>query len=274
MKHHKVFCIVTNLLGVNFYDFKISIFLFFGCQIFMHLFSIFSIVVFPFFLQDYFRKGYSWYSGNGVFDIIQIFQSFVPYLLQNVVIIRAFFMKAHQKDLELKLKSKFWNYERNFLFRILLFVFVRIIRFLWVMHHVSLVFNSQSTFPELIYCSNDLMFVYYVELLIEYLDYINHKVKMMKTQNDLKIIKREILEVFVLKRKILERYSIDIFITIFFHFLQSIISLYWTIMRLIFNHFQYFGEFANFLYYFEFMFIFWMVFSRCEKFYSKVSIKI
>jgi hypothetical protein len=141
---------------------------------------------------------------------------------------------------------------------------------LWVPDEHSGIFNSHTAFPELIYSSNDLMFVYYVDSLIEYLDFINWKAQMMRTQRDMIIIKRRICEVFFYKRKILERYSIDILITVTYNFGLTIIALYWVIMRLIFRNLEKFSDYATFLHFPEPVFIYWILFSTCEKFYTKV----
>jgi len=266
----KLFCVVTNCLGLNFYDFRVPTILFLILQILINIFNILAIFYVPFY-----KSRRSWYRGHGIYSIIEIYQSIFPYLIQNFLIIRAYKMRNQQKFLSQKLKPKFTQKigkcEKYFLIRVLVIILLRITKFAWAYKDkTNIIFNSHTTFPELIYSSNDLMFVYYVELLIEYLDFINHKIQMMRTKNDFKIIKREIFEVFVLKRKILDRYSIDIFITIVFHFLVLIISFYWVIMRLYFSLLKRFVDYTTFLHFIEPIFIYWILFSKCEKFYTKV----
>ena len=270
MKVRNIFSIVTNFIGLNFCELKAPIVTIIGFQIFMQIFNILAIFYVP-----YFHSKYSWYSGHGVYSILQIYQSILPYAIQNFVILNSFMKRNQQKYLSQKLKPKFTQKlekcEKGFLIRVTIIILIRIAKFSWGHNKNNAIFNSHTAFPELIYSSNDLMFVYYVELLIEYLDHINHKIQMIRTQNDLKIIKGEILEAFQLKRKILERYSVDIFITIVFHFLLMIVAFYWMIMRAIFGRLRKFFEFATFLHFIEPIFVFWIVFSRCEKFNQKVS---
>lgn len=264
-----LFCVVTNCLGLNFHDCKIPKIMILIVQTLINIFNILAIFYVPFY-----QSKRSWYRGHGIYSVIEIYQSILPLIIQNFLVFKAFIMRDQQKFLSKKLKPKFTQKDekcnKNFLIRVLVIILLRFIKFLWGRDKTNVIFNCHTTFTELIYSSNDLMFVYYVELLIEYLDYINHKIQMMRTENDMKIISREIINVLNLKRKILDRYSIDIFITIGFHFLVLIISFYWVIMRLIFNLLKRFVDYAAFLYFIEPIFIYWILFSKCEEFYSKV----
>lgn len=269
MNSLKTFYVTTNLLGLNFHKLKVSIYIILIFQSLVQLVGLYSVFYFPFF-----QSIKVWYRGNGIYSVTQIYQSIFPFLIQNFMIIRALIMRNQQKFLSLKLRPKFTQKygkcEKSFLKRISFIILIRIAKHFFIISYDSIVFYSQTTFAELIYSSNDLMFVYYVELLIEYLDFIKHKVEMIRTKNDFKIIKMELLEVFKLKRKILDRYSIDIFITIFYHFILMIISFYWVIMRLIFNHLKKFYQFATFLHFPEPIFVYYILFSSCESFYRKL----
>ena len=269
MKVYEIFCIVSNCLGLNFYDFKAPIILFLLFHFFAQSLNIFSVFYYP-----YYMAPESWYSGHGIYSVTQIYQSILPFLMQNFFVIRAFLLRNGQKYLSEKLRPNFTQKigkcEKNFLIRVFFIIFVRGTKYLWVPDEHSGIFNSHTAFPELICSSNDLMFIYYVELLIEYLEFINCKAQMMRTQKDMIIIKRRMCEIFSLKRKILERYSIDILITVSYNFVLTIISLYWVIMRLIFRDLEHFADYATFLHFLEPMFIYWILFSRCEKFYAKV----
>lgn len=237
MKVYKVFCIISNCLGLNFYDFKAPIVIFLVFQFFVQSLDIFTVFYYP-----YFMGPESWYSGHGIFSVTQIYQSIFPFIIQNFFILKAFLMKNRQKYLSEKLRPKFTQKigkcEKNFLFRVFFVIFVRAAKFLWVPDEHNGIFNSHTAFPELIYSSNDLKFVYFVDLLIEYLDFINYKAQMMRTQKDMIIIKRRICEIFYFKRKILKRYSIDFLITISYNFILTIIAFYWVIMRLIFSNLE------------------------------------
>jgi len=273
MKTKYIFFFITNCLGLNFYDFRAPFSLIFLIQFIIQIISFYLIFYYPIFLVPK-----SWYWGNGIYSVTQTYQSIFPLLIQNFLIIKAYVMRNQQKFIALKLRPKFTQKdgkcERKFIYRIFLIILARVLKCCFSINWNSGIFYFQTTFAELIYSSNDLMFVYYVELMIEYLDFINHKVEMMRTQNDLKIIKQEIFEVFKLKRMIIDRYSIDIFITILYNFILAIISFYWVVMRLIFNHLKMFHSFGTFMHFPTPFFIYWLLFSRCEKFYLKVRHKI
>lgn len=270
MKVQKIFQIITNCLGLNFHKFESPILMFIVFQLIVQTVTFFATVYFPNFISTT-----PWYTGKGIYSVTQIYQSFGPVTIQNFLIIRAYLMRNEQKLLSQKLKPKFTQKlgicEKKFLLRMSFVILVRIVKYGMTSSTGNMIFHTQTAYPELIYSSNDLMFAYYVELLIEYLDHINQKIPMMRTKNDFKIIKKEIFEVFVIKAKILQRYSIDIFITIFFHFLLTIISFYWVIMRLIFNYLKYYHQFGTFLHFLVPIFIYWTIFSRCAQFYKKVS---
>jgi hypothetical protein len=269
MNIKNIFNFITNCLGLNFYYFRASFAPIFVFQLIIQLFGFYLILYYPIFAAPL-----PWYWGHGIYGVTATFQSVFPLLIQNFLIIRAFVMRNQQKLIAIKLRSSYiqedGKYEQKFIFRMFLIICVRFLKYCCIANFSSGIYYFQSTFAELIYSSNDLMFVYYVELLIEYLDYINHKVQTMRTQNDLKIIKMEIFEVFKLKRKILNRYSIDIFITISYNFVLLIISFYWVVMRLIFNYLKTYQSFGTFTHFPIPIFVYWLLFSRCERFYLKV----
>lgn len=159
MNSLKIFHIVTNFLGLNFYDFKISISAFLSFHIFVQCFNIFVIFYYP-----YFMGPETWYYGHGVYSITQIHQSILPYVLQIFFILKAFIMRNRQKELSHKLRPKFTQKigksERKFLIRVFVIVAIRITKYLWVPDEHSGIFNSHTAFTELTYSSNDLMFVF------------------------------------------------------------------------------------------------------------------
>lgn len=271
MTVHKIFRIITNYLGLNFYEFELKFSKFIAFHILVLLYNLFVI-----FYCTYFMTRGLWYTGYGIFSIIQIYQCIVPLLMQYLTIFRALLMRNQHKKLMKKIKESLMQNENgkceiNFLLKVLFIISLRIIKLIWARDKNNTVFNSQGVFTELTYCSNDLMFVYHVDILIEHLEKVDQQIKVLRTRRNMKIIKHEICKVFLIKRDILQRYSIDIFTTILFNFVLLIICFYWLIMRVIFNHLQTFIEFATFLHFQVSVFIYWTLFSKCEKFHSKVN---
>jgi preprotein translocase subunit SecE len=263
----KLFVFVTNLLGVNFTDFKLSVCTFLLFHAAINASQIYLAMYYPIFVDP-------WYYGHGVYDVIQVYQSMVPTLLQNYLVYRAFSMRTLQKeieaDLQPKFTQKFHKCELNFFFRLSLVVSARALKYICSRTLDNVIFHAQGTFAEFIYCSNDLMFVYYIELLIEYLEFIDLKVQMVRSKRDMRSVKHEIVKVFWTKRKIEKRYSFGVLLTVTFHFLITIISFYWSLMRLIFNHLKKINQIATFLHFIVPFVIYWLMFSRCEMFMSKV----
>lgn len=265
-----IFNFFTKLLGVNFSSESLSGKSYLACFI--------AINTFNSYLSFYITITEHWFEPFRFYSITNFYQMVLPFFVQNFLILRAFQRRKIQKNLYNELKPKFTQKtdkcERKFLLRILFILFVRILKLGSGRSRSNLIFNAQALFPELIYSSNDLMFVYYVELMVEYLDFINRRILMMRTYKDLRGIKRDILHVFELKRRIIKQYSIDIFITIFYTFILCIINFYWILMRAIFHHLEKINEIATFWHLFVPIFMFWIICSRCDKYYKKVGNKV
>lgn len=165
--------------------------------------------------------------------------------------------------------------EKRFLCRVLLIVLIRLLKYAWDFRNkFTLVFTSQATVTELIYTSNDFIFIYALESLIEHLKLINNDAKNARSGNDLKFLKQEICHVFSMKRKLMKRYGLDIFITVTYNFILLVIALYWTLMRVYFNlliKFEHYWTFTNIL---GPCYMLWIIFSKCEEFTSTVRFNI
>lgn len=223
----------------------------------------------------YFPIANKWFIGRGVYNVLGIFQTSFPFFIQNFLIIRAYLMKKTQQEIvndlkfEFNLKTK--KCEKNFLFCVIFIVIVRFLKYSLTSNISYLIFNTQSAFPELIFSCNDLMFVFYLELITESLENLSRKVIAIKSNNQLKIMQRKICKIFQIKRKIVHRYSVDLLVTITFNFILTIISFYWLIMRLIFNHLSLTEAIVTFSHFFVPCFILWILCRRCENFYKMVS---
>lgn len=257
----KLFQTLTFYFGVNF-NFKrkinLNFVLFFIFTTFVNLYHGFYV-----FINE------KWYDGLGFYKILGIYQSMFPFFIQNFIIFRAYILKDNQNKIfrDLEVENSNSKHEKLFLLRIFYIFFIRCIKFVFSKKLDK--FNMQTLFPELIYSSNDLMFIYYLEILTENLENIKRKIKMMKSNE----LRRKICEILKIKRKIISRYSIDIFITFVYHFNLSIISFYWILMRLVFNHLYKFSHFGTFTHFFVPFFMYWNLCSKCDKFRQEVSLK-
>lgn len=269
MNAHKIFLITTNCMGINFGELSISPKIIIAVSILTHIWEIFIIIIFPFFLE---RETLSHF----VFVTIAYFQEQVPYFIQILILFRAFQMRELQSKLSRCLKVKFtqqlYRNEKRFLWRVLLIIVVRIVKFSMGQKRSYLFYNTRVTIFEIINTSNDLMFVYYVEMLSEYLEYIDLKIQMMRSHGSFFQIQRDLINVFWLKRDVEKRYSMDLFLTISYNFILNIISFYWVMARIIFNHLKTFSGLATFLHFIIPFYTFWILFSTCEKFTKKVNL--
>lgn len=267
MKVTESFAITTNCLGLNFYDIKASVYVILVFHAIANINNFYAIFLYPIFYVKV-----NWYTIKHIYGVLQCFQSFGPFFIQQFIVFRAIKMRKLQRIISVKLEPKFTQKvgkcEMEFFKRMFFVIGVRAVKLITRSDYDNLIFHLQSTFTELIYSSNDLMFAYYVDLMIENLNFVNLKVFMAKSENDLKVIKREIWNIFEVKREIIQRYSPDLFATIFFHFVLTIISLYWVIMRLVFHHLK----LISFLHFPEPFYVYWVIFSVCEKFTRKVKI--
>lgn len=269
MNAQKIFLITTNCMGINFGELSISPKIIIAVSILTHIWEIFIIIIFPFFLE---RETLSHF----VFVTIAYFQEQVPYFIQILILFRAFQMRELQSKLSRCLKVKFtqklYRNEKRFLWRVLLIIVVRIVKFSMGQKRSYLFYNTRVTIFEIINTSNDLMFVYYVEMLSEYLEYIDLKIQMMRSHGSFFQIQRDLINVFWLKRDVEKRYSMDLFLTISYNFILNIISFYWVMARIIFNHLKTFSGLATFLHFIIPFYTFWILFSTCEKFTKKVNL--
>lgn len=262
----KLLKVITNCLGINFYDFNLSTKVIFVIQMLIQIINIYLLFVLPFLIVP------STY--HGIFILHWILQTIFPLFLQGFVVFRSFKMRNLQKEIAARLTSRSkqngTKCEGNFLKRITFVIIVRIIKHLMDIRIVNMRHQTQHAIAELIYASNDFMFAYFVEQLTEHVDHINRKLLVAQTMNDVRKVKNDIFEVLIIKRQILKRYSADLFATISVNFYFFVLSFYWVISRLVFGHLKSLADTNTFFYFFVPSLEYWTVFSACTKFYKKV----
>ncbi|KAG5673115.1 hypothetical protein PVAND_003189 [Polypedilum vanderplanki] len=265
MLTHKIFLAISNIMGVNFGNIFAPVL----------VIVIFQVLVFAieFMICFYYPFGIiGWHYTHPIYSAMYAYQTQLPFFMQYFIMIRTFKMRSIQKKLMKELIPKFTQKadecEENFLKRFSLIVLVRCVKFLFGIRILFVVFNTQTFLGELIYTCNDLMFVYFVELMTENLKFINCKIQMIRTSREVKIITKELIEIFWLKRDIEKRYSTEVFYTVTYNFILNIISFYWVLMRIIFNHLNGLLGWGTFLHFIAPIFMLWIIFSKCEEFQS------
>lgn len=262
----KFFNYLTYYLGINFCEPEKHYKTFVCVQLLIQSYSILTVFFLP-------KLASVKILTHGIYALAGLFQYMLPYFVQNFLIVRAFLNKKQQNNLRFEKFCGFDNgeRERNFLFRVLVIILIRIVKYIWgYKSRYATVFTSQTNFSELTYSANDLMFVYHLEALTRYLELVDESATMARSHADVKQIKQEICEIFIMKKKLMNRYGLDIFITTVYNFVLLIISMYWVLMRVYFNLLKTIGHYWTFLHFLEPCFIFWIVFSRCDKFTNMV----
>jgi hypothetical protein len=263
MNFENIFHIILNLFALKVYNFRVNIYfvIFFQCCI--NFFTVFII----FFKYNPFKSKIIF------FNLINYYQILAPAIVQYFVTFRAVKMRKIQMSVEKDLQLKFLynECEKNFVIRFFVVVSIRLLKILTAFGNYQYAeFHMQVMFPEIIYASNELLFVYYVELLTDYLEYINYKVKFMRSKKDLKEIRNFISKIFQTKNKIQKRFSIDVLTSLCYTFFLVIIAFYWVLIRIIYNQLKRFEQQSTFFHFFEPIFVYWTLFSRCEKFHKMV----
>ena len=98
--------------------------------------------------------------------------------------------------------------------------------------------NMKMMITELVLVSNDFIFVYFVSSLNSNLQGLKLKLYDNSELISMRTVHEDISRNFETKRDLHMRYSSDLFITIFYNFIQLIIDLYFTCMRIIIHSFE------------------------------------
>lgn len=267
MSVHKGFLTATNLMGINFGTLSMSPLIISAFILLMHIWEIFIVIIVPAFFE---KEDLTHF----VYIFCSFFQEQIPYFIQLLILYRTFRMRKLQKKLSNKLSVKFTQKlhknEKRFLLRVGLVVLVRVLKFYFGQKRSYYFYNSRVSIFELVYTSNDFLFVYYVEMLNEYLEHIDFKTQMLRSPGGLHQIRRDLVEVFWIKRDLEKRYSLDLCATIGYNFILNILSFYWVLVRIIFNHLKNVSGWATFLHFIIPIFTYWTLFSSCEKFTDMV----
>jgi hypothetical protein len=218
---HKAFIIVTNLLGLNFYEQKVPLTWIFLLHILANVFNI-SLIIYVF------KK----YTPEKIYIFVDIIQVILPLVLKNFLMFNAF--RSRNFDLKLnelmKKTYKFSSLRRNqkkFLALWTGCLVLCVLKTALVKQFTSLTYVSMLVVPSIFNPANDFLFAYHFNCLTDYLKDIR------ASKHHLKV---EICKIFKMKQLIITRYSTSLTMSISLYFVSIIISLYWIFVRLVFNY--------------------------------------
>lgn len=180
---------------------------------------------------------YIFYSNNqsalkmNIFFVVDIFQNEMFILLQ-IYIYYCVYKKRSDGFFEKLFKYFKWRILEKSQKRLKLYISIivgtRFIRFILYFPSASFVVLAVAS-AEIVLSMSDLLFVVLLENLIERQKILQHRVlKRIKVEN----IDTKIFEMIRMERKILKRFSYELYVTILYNYFQMIVCLYWFFMRI------------------------------------------
>lgn len=222
---------LSEFLGVNFRSH-------FGLKIYLIILFYHTALVaenFKFFINFRHER----HRAFTIFRLISYLQNELLILLHVLILFRAFFKRKFQKIICDKIyantKASNAKVNLNFILQVVVIVIIRIMKGMFSDEY-WIVLNLRLMLSELVLASNDFMFVYFVSSLKENLTDL--KLKLKKNTKSTRTIYNGIFMNLEKKKELQDRYSIDLFVTIFYNFLQLVIDLYYVCMRTIFQGFK------------------------------------
>jgi hypothetical protein len=238
-KHFRIFMCILNLIYITITGYFVAIVLNeIGFQSITIGFTlVFFSEIMPFFLQIAFA--------------LDILRSRKIQLIDEMA--SALLSKCGRRDLRtIKLK---------FMARQLVLITVRLIKFLVSTTNFNVAYAACTMIGELMLAASDFVFTLYCEALESRINESVRFVRVLLFTPDLRReMEREIREFAEIREKILQIYASRILITTIFNLILLVISLYWTTMRLVFNHFETLESYATFLYLIQPILCIWTTF--------------
>lgn len=239
---------IFHLLGIRFnYNTKVNKnnllssprFVF---QLHFIIFIFDSVLVFLFF-----QKG----TQTSINICLNIIQCVLPQLIHVLVLFQAYKHRKIQSimeknvikmDLILKLsksvkKPTTKSLSTKFVISLLILIVTRILKVGLMKSLHGRIYALSMMIPELIYSSNDLNFAMMVKILASRIKFLNQNIKLLNNLDEKQIvkIKKVSMTFFIHSKMILAKFSLCLFITIFYHVVLTIINLYWLFIRVSFG---------------------------------------
>lgn len=225
MSVHKLFTVVTNLFGLNFYEQKVSLTFVLLFQLAGNIFTL-VVIYFAFIIGNPKFKP--------IFVVLDFVQLCIPLLMRLTTTIRAARARNFDKNFDDRIKkiyspsivetnqAKFflvWGMAASmFVFKTSLGVVLRDHVYNFA-HFVTTILNS----------SGDMLFVYQMMCLRDHIKSID------TNKCD---IRHEVLQILELQRLIELRFSSHLGFAVSAYFIYIIIALYWLFIRLVFGFLQ------------------------------------
>lgn len=181
---------------------------------------------------------------NPFYIVLLSIQVILPVLIEMIINFEAF----NKKHLEVKIQQEFkelddvfenelkveeltgvgWCFSL-FVLKFLVLIFVRILK-IW---STTLLFALNVMFSELVSSSCDYTFSFYVHMLRVYIETYSKRVNSLEHRT--KSLKRHVLAFHKIANLIKRRYSVSLFLNIFFSFITLVNCFYWFFIRIIYG---------------------------------------
>lgn len=224
MSRRSVFLVFSQLIGIGL-----------GSQI---LFFTFMVVVLNLILLGfafgYFLTYYLKLKKFSIYNAIDMVQNDFLVVIHLSILIKALYQKNLQKDILERIISESLSFAEDILYFSSVVVVPAAIRIAKFFSSRRRSYHLVATVSEIVVSSSVLLFSYLMSLLVK--DLIKLKLSLQMRLYSVESVRDALLLHFWTKRKLRERFSIELFLITIHCILQLIIGLYFICMRLMFNH--------------------------------------
>lgn len=227
MNVHKVFTIITNLFGLNFYEQYVSLSLVFFIHLIINIYQVVNI--YYAFITDNPKN-------KPIFFVINSIQLIIPLAIKNYVMWKAVILRNFDLKFDLKTRKIYENFtikknQETFIKYLVACILLLLLKLALFGSVISIIYNMANFIPNMLNASNDFLFVYQTLSLKDH-------VKSVVENYEKRCIKEEVLNIIELRRQITLRHSKSLAYQTSLNFILIILSLFWIFLRIVFSLFK------------------------------------
>lgn len=224
MSRRNIFLVFCQLIGISF-----------GSQ---KLFFTFTVLVFNLtfagFAVGYFLNYNLKLKEFSIYNAIDMLQNDFFVAIHLSILMKALHQRNLQKDILDKINSRALSFNEDILYFSSVIVVPTVIRTAKLLSSRRRSYHLVATVSEIVVSSSVLLSSYLMSLLVKDLIEVKHSLQMRLYS--IESVRDAMLLHFRIKRKLQERFSIELFLIMTHCILQLVIGLYFICMRLMFNH--------------------------------------
>lgn len=226
MNQHKLFTIVTNIFGLNFYE---------------QLVPLSSVFLFNFIANlQQIACIYKIYAMNSqplpLFKTIDFVQIGLPLIIKNFFMVRAIRLRSLDLkfDLETKLiykPSLVLNNQKKFLYYVVTAVVLILMKIGLSSNWQAATYNLTCILSNLMNASSDFFFVYHILCLTDHVKHVRRNFEDFDAG-------LQVLKIIEIRETICCRYSTNLALNIALYFVLMIVALFWIFIRIVFHFYK------------------------------------